>query len=493
MSEGTRPDQDGAASPVEPTAAEWSPAGTGVLAAGSARGRWVLLAAVLGSALASVDSTVVGIALPAIGRDLQGSFTQLQWVVTGYTLTLASLILLSGAAGDRYGRRRVFLFGTVWFAVASVCCAVAPTITVLIVARILQGVGGALLTPASLAILQASFRRADRGVAVGTWAAFSGVAGALAPLVGGWLLAVTDWRAIFLINVPLAALVIAVGLRHVPETRGTGAEGPLDWWGGVTGVAALGLITLVIMRRGADGPAGTVALVVLAAAATCMFVWHERRVRAPLLPLGFFRRRQFTAANGYTLIVYAALGVFFLLLVLQLQVVAGWSPLQAGTATIPVTLLTLALSRPSGALAQAIGPRIQMTVGPLLCAVGTLLALRIHPGVDYISGVLPVVTVFGLGLATLVAPLTSAALNSVPTANAGLASGVNNAVARTGSLLSIAAIPALAGLSGDAMNDPAAFTTGFRTAMLVCAGLLTAGALLAALTIRRPNLADSAA
>ena len=189
----------------------------------------------LGSALASIDSTVVSIALPSIGHELDGSFTQLQWVVTGYTLTLAALILLSGAAGDRYGRRRVFLFGTVWFTVASVCCALAPTITVLILARILQGIGGALVTPSSLAILQASFRREDRGVAVGTWAAFSGVAGALAPFLGGWLLTVTSWRAIFLINIPLAALVVAIGLRSVPETRDTGSDGPLDWWGASPG------------------------------------------------------------------------------------------------------------------------------------------------------------------------------------------------------------------------------------------------------------------
>ena len=263
--------------------------------------------------------------------------------------------------------------------------------------------------------------------------------------------------------------------------------------GGIAGVAALGLITLVIMQRGVNGPAGTVALVVLAGAATGLFVWRERRVTAPLLPLEFFRRRQFSAANAYTLIVYAALGVFFLLLVLQLEVVAGWSPLQAGAATVPVTLLTLALSRPSGALAQRIGPRTQMIVGPLLCAVGTLLALRIGPDVNYVSGVLPVVTVFGLGLASLVAPLTSAALNSVPTANAGLASGVNNAVARTGSLFSIAAIPVLVGLSGGALDDPAVFTTGFRAAMMICAGLLAAGGLLAAFTIGRPGLEAVAA
>jgi EmrB/QacA subfamily drug resistance transporter len=447
----------------------------------------VLLAAVLGSALASIDSTIVTIALPAIGRDLDGSFVQLQWVVTGYTLTLASLILLSGAAGDRYGRRRLFLIGTAWFTAASVWCAVAPTINNLIAARIFQGAGGALLTPASLAILQASFRKEDRGLAVGSWAAFSGVAVAVAPFLGGWLLAVASWRAIFLVNVPLAVLVVAIGLRQVPESRDTSNDGPLDWWGGVAGVVALGLITFAIMQRTPRGVAEIAALLVLAVVAVAAFVWRERAAAVPLLPLGLFRRRQFSAANGYTLIVYAAIGVFFLLLILQLEVVASWSPLQAGAATIPVTVVTLALSRPSGALAQAIGPRIQLTLGPLLCAAGAILALRIHPGVDYLTGVLPVVTLFGLGLAAFVAPLTYTALGSVPTEHAGLASGVNNAVARTGSLLSIAAIPALVGLAGDALEDPDAFTAAFRSAMFLCAGLLVAGSVLAALTIRRPD------
>lgn len=469
---------------VAATAAGSGAEGKQGLTVHSPAGRWVLLATILGSGIASIDATVVTIALPVVGRDLGASFAGLQWVVTGYALTLASLILLSGAAGDRFGRRRVFLVGVVWFAAASLLCAFAPSIGFLIAARILQGVGGALLTPSSLAILEASFCADDRAVAVGTWAGFSGVSGALAPFLGGWLLSFGTWRWIFVINVPLALIVIAIALRHVPESRDRAATGRLDWRGALATVVFLGAATFALIESREGIPAAVAGAAALSAVAFVGFVWLERRARKPLLPLALFRGRQFVSANAVTFLVYAALGVYFLLLVLQLEVVAGWSPTVAGASTIPVTVLTLALSRASGALAQRIGPRLQMSLGPLLCATATILTLRIGTNPNYLADVLPAVTVFGLGLATMVAPLTSTALGAVPASHAGLASGVNNAVARTASLLAIAAVPVLAGLVGNAVSDPTLFGVGFRTAMLICAALFAAGGLLALLTIR---------
>ena len=460
----------------------------GAVRAGTPAGRWVLLATVLGSALAAIDATVVTIALPTIASDLDASFAGLQWTVTGYSVTLAALILFSGAAGDRFGRRRLFLLGVVWFTVASVLCAAAPTIGVLIAARVLQGVGGALLTPSSLAIIEAVFDPRDRPAAVGTWAGFSGVAGALAPFAGGWLLDLGSWRWVFLVNIPVAALVIHLTVRHVPETRDDEAAGGLDWVGSAASVLFLGAGTYAII----EAPNGGKSAVVLLAAALAVallvgFVLWERRSPHPLLPLRLFTIRQFTAVNAVTFIVYGALGTFFFLLVLQLQVVAGWSPLLAGSSTIPVTVLVLAFSRWSGVLGQRIGPRLQMTIGPLLCALGTVLALRIGVGAHYVTDVLPAVLVFGVGLAAMVAPLTATALSSVPTSNAGIASGVNNALARSASLLGIAGIPVAAGLTGHAFEDPARFDAGFRTATLVCAVLFALGGLLAGLAVRNPH------
>jgi len=458
------------------------------LAVRSLAGRWVVFATILGSALASVDATVVTIALPDIGRDLDASFAGAQWTVTGYTLTLAALILLSGAAGDRFGRRRVFVLGVVWFTAASVLCAASPTIEVLIGARVLQGVGGALLTPSSLAIIQAVFRPADRGAAVGTWAGFSGVAGAIAPLLGGWLLDVGGWRWIFLMNVPLAAAVVVIALRHIPETRDEGESGALDWAGAAATVVFLGAGTYAVIAAGSAGHATEItAGAVVTVLGLLAFVAIERRARQPLLPLGLFRLRLFCAANGVTFIVYAALGVFFFILVLQLEVVAGWAPLVAGASTIPVTVITLLFSRHSGALAQRIGPRLPMSAGPLVCAVGILLSLRTGTETSYLTDVLPAVVVFGIGLAIMVAPLTATAIGALPSAHAGLASGVNNAVARSASLLAIAAIPVVAGLTGRALEDPARFDDGFRLSAYVCAGLLVAGGVLAAAAIRRPE------
>lgn len=446
------------------------------------RGRWVLLASVLGSCLTGIDATVVNIALPAIGVDLDAGLAALQWTVTAYTLTLASLILLGGAFGDRYGRRRIFAVGIGAFAVASVLCAVAPTATFLIGARALQGVGGALLVPSSLAILQASFVEEDRARAVGAWAGLSGISTAVAPFLGGWLLAYGSWRWVFLINPPLALVVVAIVVRHVPETRAPLQVGRLDLFGALLAFAALGGVTYAAINAG-TAAVGSVLVwgpALVALAAWGAFVRRERRVRNPLLPLGVFSSRQFSAANLVTFVVYACLSGYLFLLVIELQVVAGFSPLLAGAALLPLTALTLLLSEWSGNLARKIGPRLQMTLGPIVCAGGLLWSLRLGAGTRYVADVLPALSVFGLGLAVMVAPLTAAVLSAVPDAQAGIASGINNAVARTAGLLSVALLPAVVGLSGSAYQDPERFLNAFHLALWVCAIGLIGGGLIAA-------------
>ena len=352
-----------------------APGTAGGLVLASAQGRWVLLATVLGSAVASIDATVVGIALPAIGRDFQVGLTALQWVVTAYTMTLAGLLLLGGALGDKYGRKRVFLIGVIWFALASLLSAVAPGATFLILARALQGVGAALLTPGSLAILEAVFRPGDRGKAIGAWSGYSGVGTAIGPFIGGWLVQAVSWRLIFVINLPLAALVVAVTMRHVPESRDPAATGRIDVAGGT--LVTLGLVGLTYGLI--EGPAGHWAspgvLAALAAGAVLLaaFVWQEHRSAAPMLPLSLFASAQFTAANLITFVVYGGIGGVLFLLPIELQQVSGYSALQAGMSLLPVTAITLALSSRSGALAARIGPRLQMTVGPVLVGAGLAL------------------------------------------------------------------------------------------------------------------------
>ncbi|MEU2037866.1 MFS transporter [Nocardia niwae] len=442
----------------------------------SGTGRWILLATILGSSVASLDATVVNIALPRIGESLETDVAGLQWTLNGYTLTLASFILLGGSLGDKLGRRRVFVWGTVAFALASVLCGVATTIEMLVAARILQGVAGAMLTPGSLALISSSIDRRDQGAAIGLWSGFGGVAGALGPFLGGWLIEFAGWRSIFFLNVPLTLVVVLVALRHVPESRDPDAAAQLDVPGALVVALALGALTLGLI----DGmPSLVVAGVVLLGA----FVVIELRSDHPLVPPALFASRVFTAANLVTLAVYAALGGVFFLLVLELQLVAGYSPLMSGVATVPVTLIMLAFSAPAGRWAQKHGPRIPMTAGPLLAAAGLVLLLRIGPDTVYLTDVLPGVVIFGLGLAALVAPLTGAVLGAVPASEAGIASGVNNAVARTAQLLAVATLPGLVGISG-ALGDPAAFDDGFGTAMWLCAGLLVTGAALAAVLLR---------
>ncbi|WP_072804841.1 MFS transporter [Rhodococcoides yunnanense] len=451
--------------------------GDGSVPLKSARGRWIVAATVLGSSLAMLDATVVNVALPDIARDLGSGVAGLQWTLSGYTLTLASLILLGGALGDRLGRRKVFVWGTVWFALASVLCGLAPNIEVLVAARLLQGVGAALLTPGSLALISASIHEDDRGAAIGMWSGLGGVASAIGPLLGGWLVEVAGWRSVFLLNIPLAVAVVWVAMKHVPESRDPHAAGKLDLPGAAVVAVALGLLTY-----GFIGSSWIV--VVLGVAAVGAFFVVEHRSRTPLVPPSLFASRVFLAANLVTLAVYAALGGVFFLLILQLQLALNYSPIAAGVATLPITVLMLLLSARTGRLAQRIGPRIPMTIGPLIAATGLVLMLRIQPGATYLAHVLPAVVVFGLGLSILVAPLTGAVLGAVSTDRAGIASGVNNAVARTSQLLAVAALPGLAGISGVDYDDPAVFSSGFHTAMIICAALLVVGALIAALMIR---------
>ncbi|WP_035845182.1 MFS transporter [Kitasatospora azatica] len=457
----------------------------------SAQGRWVVLAAALGSGMAMLDGTVVNVALPAIGADLGASLAALQWTVNAYLLTLAGLILLGGSLGDRYGRRRVFVIGVCWFALASGLCSIAPTVGVLIAARALQGIGGALLTPGSLALLQASFHPDDRSAAVGAWSGLGGVATAVGPFLGGWLVSGPGWRWIFVINLPVAVVVAALTLRHVPESRDERATGRFDVPGAVLAALALGGVTYALTAA-AEGVSA--AVWVSAAAGVLLgvaFVVAERRSPRPMLPLELFRSRLFTAINLVTLGVYGALsGVFFFLQV-QLQTVSGFEPLVAGVAFAPVTVLMLLFSARSGRLATRIGPRLPLTLGPLVAAAGVLLMLRIGPAASYWTDVLPAAVVFGVGLTLLVAPLTATVLAAVDVRRAGIASGVNNAAARAAGLLAVAALPLLTGLSGEQYRVPSAVDSAFRTAVLICAGLLAGSGLLALATVpgRRPAVA----
>lgn len=438
----------------------------------------------LGSGIAFLEATVVNIALPTMGRDLDASVDGLQWVLNGYLLTLAALILLGGALGDRYGRRRMFIVGVIWFTLASASCAAAQSVGFLIGARIFQGIGGALLTPASLAIIEATFAKQDRAPAIGAWSALTGISGAIGPLVGGYLIEAVSWRAIFFLNLPLGAFVVWGALRHIPETSDTEAPKELDFIGPV--LAVLGLAGLTFSLISAPTGAATAEVVGAAAvgiAALVGFALVEEHRPHPMLPLDIFRSRQFTSANLVTFVVYGALGGVFFLFVVFLQTSLGYSPIAAGAASLPITVLMLTLSARSGALAARRGPRLQLTVGPLLIAAGMALMATIGVGDSYVAGVLPSMVVFGLGLACTVAPITATAMASAEARHSGLASGVNNAVSRTAQLVAVAALPLAAGISGADYTDPVALESGFHTAMLITAAFAAAGGVLAWLTI----------
>lgn len=451
---------------------------------GTPAARWVLTATVAGSALAFLDATTVNVALPSLGEEFGASVAGLQWTINAYTLALAALILLGGSLADRFGRRRVFQIGVVWFALASLLCGLAPSIEVLIGARAMQGVGGALLTPGSLAILQASFAPDDRARAVGAWSGLSGIGAALGPLIGGWLIDAFSWRWIYLTNLPLAVVVLVIAARHVPETRDRDAVKGFDVLGATLAAGGLAGVTWGLIAAGERGASfGPIAAGGAGIAALAAFIVVEARGRHPMMPLSIFSSRQFTAVNLVTLAVYGGMSGLFFLLVVHLQQVLGYSALAAGTAMLPVTILMLVLSARAGALAERIGPRTPMTLGPLAMAVGMVLLARVGSDASYLTTVLPGVLVFGLGLSATVAPLTATVMAAVDQRHAGLASGVNNAISRGAGLLAVAVLPALAGLTGDAYTDPAAFTAGFRVAMLISAGLVAGGGVLAWLLI----------
>jgi EmrB/QacA subfamily drug resistance transporter len=459
------------------------------LAYASAPGRWVLAITVLGSGIAALDATVVNIALPTIGRDFHTGIAALQWVMTSYILTLAAFLLIGGSLGDRFGRRRVYLIGIVWFALASAACGFAPNADFLIITRVLQGIGGALLTPGSLAILEASFTPADRGRAIGAWSGLGGVAIAAGPLIGGYLIAAASWRWIFFINLPIAAVVVVLGARHIPESRDPAATGRLDFAGALAAVVFLAGITFAFIEAPTLGWSSPTVLTMsfLGLAGLVAFGIREQRAAAPMLPLSIFADRQFAAASAVTFIVYGALTGATFLLPVVLQVVEGYSPLASGLAMLPLTIIMLALSARSGELAARIGPRLQLTVGPIIAGVGLAMLTLSTSGSSYVVNVLPPVVVFGVGIAVVVAPLTSTAMSSAPAHLAGVASAVNNDLSRFGGLLAVAILPALAGITGQAYLHPAALAAGFRTAAFISGGLCAAGGLLAAVTITNPR------
>lgn len=452
----------------------------------SAAGRGVLTAAVLGSGMAMLDGTVVNVALRNIGEDFDASLAQLQWISNGYLLALAALILVGGSLGDRFGRRRVFELGIAWFALASLVCGIAQTADQLIAARVLQGVGAALLTPGSLAMIQASFAPEERARAIGSWSGLGGIAAAIGPFVGGWLVQYASWRWVFLLNLPLAVVTVALTRRYVPETRDPESVPGFDVTGAALGAISLAAVTFALIELGSLSTPVIVASAAIGVVSGVAFIAVERRARHPMMPTSLFSSRQFSAANAMTLLVYASLGGIVFFLVLQLQTVSGYGPLPAGLALLPITVVMLLLASRGGQLASRIGPRLPMALGPVVCAAGIVPLTSVGAEVDYWTDVLPGVTVFALGLALLVAPLTATVLAAAPDRNAGIASGINNAVARAGSLLAVAALPALVGLQGADYDRPAAFSAGYSTAMWICVALLVAGGAVSWLLIRNP-------
>ncbi len=454
----------------------------------SRAGRFVIAATVLGSGMAAIDSTVVSIALPTIGREFHAPVSALQWVVEGYTLTLSALLLTAGHLGDRFGRRKVFAIGVVWFTIASAACAVAPNSTALIVLRVLQGAGGALLTPGSLAILQASFAPNDRSRAIGAWTALGGVATAAGPFIGGYLVSAASWRWIFLINFPLGVFVLILTIRHVPESVDPTDTGSIDWLGASLAVLALGGITFGLIGGPSLGwrTAPVLVAIVVGVAAAVGLAATERRVANPSLPLGLFASRQFSVTNAATFIVYAALGGVLFLLPVELQIAGRYTPLESGVALLPITVEMLLFSTPSGRLAARIGPRLQMSTGPVVIGLGLVLLGRVAPNADYWSRVLPAVLVFGAGLAITVAPLTATALGSAPEERAGVASAVNNVVARVGGLIAVAVLPAAAGIGGNGYLHPTVLAHGFHVTAIGAGLACVLGGLLSAVGIRNP-------
>jgi EmrB/QacA subfamily drug resistance transporter len=387
-----------------------------------------------------IDGTVVNVALPALQASLHATITDVQWVVEAYTLFLGALILVGGAMGDQFGRKRVFLFGVVSFTAASIFCGTASSPRVLIIARGLQGIGAAFLVPGSLAIISATFNDAERGRAIGTWSGFSAITTALGPVIGGWLIEHVSWRAAFFINVPLAVIVVALSLRFMDESRDPSRSANIDWLGAILGVVGLGGLVFGLLEWQPLGPShplviGSLATGILSLA---MFVAVERRAPNPMMPLHLFRSRTFTLTNVLTLLLYGALGIVLFLLPLDLIQVQHYSPAEAGAALAPFAVIMFALSRWAGGLVARVGPRLPLTVGPAIAAVGIALLVRGAIGDSYWSRIFPAICLLGVGMTITVAPLTTTVMSAVETVHAGVASGINNTVARVAGLLTIA-------------------------------------------------------
>jgi EmrB/QacA subfamily drug resistance transporter len=450
---------------------------------------------VLGSGAVFLESSVVNVALPAIARDFHIGVVGLQWVINGYLLTLSALMLLGGALGDRFGRPRVFAIGCVAFALASGGCALAPGLVSLVGLRAIQGAAGALLVPNSLAMLDTAFAGEERGAAIGQWAAWSAVSTAAGPFAGGWLVDALSWRWVFsaVILFALAAAVIVV--RHIASgvvkqsARSSTRSERIDYLGAALGTLALAGIVGALMAGPAEKFSSWRVLAAGVGGVLCMgaFIAVERRVSNPILPLSIFRSRQFSGVNAATFLVYGALSGLFFLLMPQLQSNLKYSALLAGAALTPVNVIMLVVSPISGRASARIGARVLMTVGALIAAAGMLLFARVQPGASYLGIILPATIVFGIGLSILVAPLTSAVLNAVKESDTGIASGINNAVARMAGLIATAALPLAAGLGGAAKLEGAAYAAGYARAMIISAGLCAAGAVVAFATVRKEH------
>jgi EmrB/QacA subfamily drug resistance transporter len=422
----------------------------------SARSRWTLTATILASSMTFIDATVVNVALPALQADLHATITDVQWVIEGYALFLGALILVGGSMGDQLGRKRLFLFGVVFFTAASILCGIAASSRVLIAGRALQGVGAAFLVPGSLAIISATFDDAERGRAIGTWSGFSAITTAIGPVSGGWLVEHASWRAVFFLNVPLAIIVLALSFRFMEESRDPSRTGRIDWSGAALAVLGLGGIVFGLLEWPPLGAGHPLVLAALAIGAASL-VWLvnvERRAPNPMLPLTLFRSRTFTLANALTLLLYAALGVIMFLMPMNLIQVQHYTATAAGAALLPLPLILFALARWSGSLVARIGSRLPLTIGPVIAAGG--LALYARPGIggSYWTTFFPAVVVLSFGMAITVAPLTATVMGAVDARHAGSASGVNNAVARVAGLLAIAVFGVALARTFDARVTP---------------------------------------